>query len=412
MRHFQKSRKLELENTVLIRKAYKFRLEPTLKQINDLQSWVGQARFVWNKVLRMNLDRLERKQKILYYEEASFWLTRWKQSEEYGFLKGACSHALQQKLKDLDRAFIDAFDKNQPLMRMPQFKKKSRGDSFRIPVAPKIENNRIKLPKLEWMNFRRSRDIEGVMKNATVTYHAGHWYVSIQVEQALERSPHPSTTVIGVDLGIKRFATLSDGSHYEPLNSFKKLQTKLKKEQRKLSKKKKFSANWEKQKARISKLHTKIANTRKDYLHKTSSAISNSHAMIVLEDLKVKNMSKSAKGNAENHGRSVKAKSGLNRSILDQGWSEFRRQLEYKQLWKGGDVIAVNPRNTSRKCHVCQHIDQYNRRSQSEFCCTKCGNELNADVNAAINIREAGHALLACGEEALAASVKQEPTAT
>ena len=118
--------------------------------------------------------------------------------------------------------------------------------------------------------------------------------------------------------------------------------------------------------------------------------------MVVIEDLKVINMSKSASGTIEAPGRSVKAKSGLNKSILDQGWGEFRRQLDYKQVWLGGGVLAVNPRNTSRTCPVCSHVSAENRKTQSKFECVECEYVVNADLNAAINILRAGHARLAC----------------
>ena len=120
--------------------------------------------------------------------------------------------------------------------------------------------------------------------------------------------------------------------------------------------------------------------------------------MIVLEDLKVKNMTKSAKGTIDNPGKNVKAKSGLNKSILDQGWGEFKRQLEYKQKWRGGDVILVNPKYTSQACSVCNNVCADNRTSQSEFKCVACGHKTNADFNAALNVLRAGHVQLACGD--------------
>lgn len=130
-----------------------------------------------------------------------------------------------------------------------------------------------------------------------------------------------------------------------------------------------------------------------------------------MEDLKVSNLSKSAKGDLENPGSNVKAKSGLNKSILDQGWSEFRRQLEYKQKWLGGDVLVVNPKNTSRTCPVtsCTHVAKENRRSQSHFECIKCGYTNHADVVGAMNVLRAGHAQLACGDIEGISSQAQEP---
>ncbi len=178
-----------------------------------------------------------------------------------------------------------------------------------------------------------------------------------------------------------------------------------------LTKKVKFSHNWKKAKAQIQRIHTRIANTWKDFLHKASCRISQNHAMIAIEDLQVRNMSKSAKGNSEQHGKRVKQKSGLNRSILDQGWAEFRRQLEYKAAWNGGFVVAVPPQYTSQTCPCCGHVSKDNRQKQAKFECVECGFEENADVVGAINILARGHRVLACGESVQSGrSVKQEPT--
>lgn len=149
--------------------------------------------------------------------------------------------------------------------------------------------------------------------------------------------------MVGLDAGVTKLATLSDGTVYPPVNSFKTSQRKLAILQHQLIRKVKFSANWQKQKVKIQRLHSHIASIRRDYLHKVTSEISKNHAMIIIEDLKVSNMSKSAKSTAEQHGRNVKAKSGLNRSIRDQGGYEMHRQLEYKQLWRGGQVLAIPP---------------------------------------------------------------------
>lgn len=210
-------------------------------------------------------------------------------------------------------------------------------------------------------------------------------------------------------MGIARFATLSDGTYYEPLNSFRRLDRRLAKEQRKLSRKVKFSSNWHKQKDAVTRLHIRIANARNDYLHKLSAAISKNHALVVLEDLKVSNMSASAKGTIDCHGRNVKQKAGLNKSILDQGWFEFRRQLDYKLFWRGGMLITVPPQYTSQKCPICQFVSSDNRKSQTVFRCVDCGYTNNADHVAAINILAAGHAVSACGEiGSQSCSVKQE----
>ena len=138
-----------------------------------------------------------------------------------------------------------------------------------------------------------------------------------------------------------------------------------------------------------------MANARWDYLHKTSITLSKNHAMVVVEDLQGKNISGSASGTFEQPGRNVRAKAGLNRSILDQGWAEFRRQLEYKMLWAGGLFLAVPAENTSRTCPSCGHISRDNRRSQAAFACVKCDFADNADLVGAINVLGAGYARIA-----------------
>lgn len=214
--------------------------------------------------------------------------------------------------------------------------------------------------------------------------------------------------MIGIDMGIARFATLSNGDFLEAKNSFRFHENSLKRAQRMLSKKVKFSKNWEKQREKVRKIHSRIADIRLDYLHQVSHQISKNHAVIVMEDLKVRNMSRSAKGDVENPGRNVAAKSGLNKSILDQGWYTFRKQLSYKQEWRGGEVLLVGLKNTSIRCPHCDCIRKENRRTQSLFACIECGYRNHADLVGAINIERAGHARLACGVVLLGATEKQE----
>ncbi len=309
----------------------------------------------------------------------------------------------------LDRSIQDTFNKTSP-KRFPRFKKKGQHDSFRYPQGFKLDGSRVFLPKIGWVSFRKSRDIEGTPKNVTVSKRGEHWFISIQCEIEIAEPIHPSTSIVGIDMGVRRFATLSDGSCFEPLNSFKKLEKTLAREQRKLSRKVKGSSNWKKQKARVSGLHIRIADARNDYLHKISTAISKNHAVVVLEDLRVSNMSKSAKGSLEEPGRNVAAKSGLNKAILDQGWHGFRLMLGYKQVWRGGRVLAVDPRNTSRTCPVCGHVAKENRKNE-RFRCQSCGHAAHADHVGALNILAAGQAVSACGAgRAQAPALKQEPT--
>ncbi len=376
-----------------IHKAYKFRLKPTADIEEKFKQFADASRFVYNKALGLNLYRLNAGYPIMWINEMQFWLGVWKQTEELAFLKNSHSQAIQSPLRNLERAFKDAFDKKQKNKRIPTFKKKGVAtDSFSYPQGFKIDQklNRLFLPKIGWVKYINSRGIIGAAKNITISEKAGYWYASIQVEYDTRALPHESTSIVGIDVGIKRFATLSDGTLYKPLNSFKSKADKLAKLQRKLKNKKKFSSNWKKVKEKITKCHEDVANVRKDYLHKVSTEICDNQAVIIVEDLKINNMSKSSKGNSEKHGKKVAQKSGLNKAILDQGWGMFVSMMEYKQNWNGGMVIKVNPQYTSQTCPCCTHISKDNRKTQADFVCVECGYTENADLVGAINIRERG----------------------
>ncbi len=299
---------------------------------------------------------------------------------------------MQQTLKDLERAYKNFFAKRADF---PRFKKKGRSDSFCFPQGFKLDqaNGRLFLPKLGWLRYHNSRDVLGTVKNITVSLSGGKWYASIQTGREVEQ-PIPQGGEVGIDMGVARFATLSDGTYYAPLNSFQPNEPALRRAQRSMGRKVKFSNNWKKAKARVQRIHSRIGNARRDFLHKTTTTISKNHAMVCIEDLQVRNMSKSAAGTVEQPGKNVRAKSGLNKSILDQGWSEFRRQLDYKLEGNGGWLVAMPPQYTSQTCPCCGHILSENHQTQAQFLCVKCGFKDNADVVGATNILRAGHARL------------------
>ncbi|SOC26076.1 putative transposase [Thalassospira xiamenensis] len=361
-----------------------------------MRRFAGACRFVFNKALALQKERYEAGEKKLGYAGLCKMLTEWRNSTETAWLADAPVHPLQQTLKDLERAYSNFFAKRADF---PRFKKKDLSDSFRYPDPKQLKldqgNSRLFLPKLGWLRYRNSRDVLGEVKNITVSQSCGKWFVSIQTEREVEQ-PIPEGGAVGIDMGIARFATLSDGTFYEPLNSFKKHEAALRKAQQAMSRKVRFSNNWKKARARVQKIHSRIGNARRDYLHKTSTTISKNHAMVCIEDLQVRNMSKSAAGTIEAPGRNVRAKSGLNKSILEQGWFEFRRQLDYKLEWKGGWLVAVPPQNTSRTCPCCGHVSADNRKTQARFECVECGFGENADMVGAINVLRAGHVRLAC----------------
>ena len=358
--------------------------------------FAGSCRFVFNRALALQKERYEQGEKKLGYAGLCKLLTEWRNGPETPWLADAPTHPLQQTLKDLECAYANFFARRADF---PRFRKKGQCDSFRYPDPKQIKldqtNSRIFLPKLGWLRYRNSRDVLGTVKNVTVSLSGGKWHASIQTEREVEQAI-PNGDAVGIDMGVARFATLSDGTFYVPLNSFKRHETALRKAQQAMSRKTRFSTNWKKAKARVQRIHSRIGNARRDYLHKTTTTISQNHAMVCIEDLQVRSMSKSAAGSADAPGRNVRAKSGLNKSILDQGWFEFRRQLGYKLQWAGGYLIAVPPRNTSRTCPACGHVSADNRTSQAKFACVECGFEENADLVGAINILRAGHARCAC----------------
>jgi putative transposase len=380
-----------------ILQAYKFQLRTKPQQEELFRRFAGCCRFVWNHMLALEKENHESGNQRLGYYRLTAVLTELKNREKTLFLKEVHSQILQQSLKDLENAYRNFFQKR---AMFPRFKSRGVKDSFRYPQGFKIDkpNSRIYLPKIGWIRYRRSRNIEGVPKQITVSLSAGKWYVSVQTEREIADPIHTSDSAIGIDMGITNFATFSDGTFVEPPNFLRKHERKLKFRSKSLSRKKKFSNNWRKEKHRLNRIHKKIRNCRGDFLHKLTTDIGKDHALVVMEDLQVKNMSKSASGTVENPGKNVKAKSGLNKSILDQGWFEFRRQLEYKLTRRGGKLLLIPPQYTSQKCSDCGYVAKENRKSQAKFKCCNCGFEMNADRNAAVNILAAGHAVKACGE--------------
>lgn len=402
---------------MIIRKAYKFKLKVSPALSTMMSQYEGANRFVWNKALALNKERLDnpfkQNRRVVWYNDLAGLLKLWKQSDEWSFLRDVQSQTLQQTLKDLDRAMKDAFNPKQRLKHFPVFKKKHENNGFRFPQGVKVENGRIYLPKIGWVRYFNSQPVVGDIKNATISKRGHNWYVAVQVEVELNVAVEKPENEVGIDLGIAKHVTLSDGGSFDGARSFKQYKEKLTGAQRQLSKKVRFSSNWKKAKAKVQKIHEKISHIREDRLHWVSTTLSRQFSVIYMEDLSVRNMSKSAKGSMESPGKNVKQKAGLNREILDQAWGEFSRQLMYKQEWSNGILLKVDPKYTSQQCSnaLCGHIAKENRESQARFLCKSCGHTENADVNAAKNILAAGHAAFACGGDALATPLKQEPLA-
>jgi len=225
--------------TMKARRGYRFKMKPTPGTERVFVVMAGHARFVWNKALRLNLDRLARGIPILWCNDLCGLLHLWKQSEEYGFLAEANAQVLQQKCKDLCRAFSAAFDPTQPGKRLPRFKKHGVDDSFRFPQGVRIENRRVYLPKVGWVGYFQSRNVAGTIKSATVSREADGWYVSIQTEITLaEPAPHPGPSM-GVDRGVAVVAAASAGELVAASNAGKRLADRMRQMERLLARQRK-----------------------------------------------------------------------------------------------------------------------------------------------------------------------------
>jgi len=373
---------------VQILKANTYRLEPTEEQATAFAQWAGACRFVYNLALEQRRDYA--RHRITYNKQQSeLTLLR----AEYDWLRAVPIHALQMSVRALDNAFQRFFT---GLGDYPKPHKKGRKDSFSLPDPSYLgfkrfnkKHGAVKIPKVGWVKLRGYRALGGELRSITVKRKAGHWYVSVLWRKELADPAKSTLPLIGIDRGVAVFAAMSNGVMVAPLNAFRSIEGKIAKAQRKLSRKTKFSANWKKQAAKIARLHLKASNARKDFLHKLSTDIAKNHGVVKLEKLRVKNMSASASGTVDSPGRQVAQKSGLNKSILDQGWSMFATMLRYKLQERGGRIEYVDPAYTSQGCSCCGSINKASRKSQSEFECVDCGFTANADYNAAVNISQA-----------------------
>ena len=373
----------------IIKKAYKFRIYPTLEQVIFFLKNFGCVRKVYNLMLD------DRKKSYEEYKSTGIkteYPTPAKYKEEYPYLKEVDSLALANAQLNLEKAFKN-FLKNKDF-GFPKYKCKSN------PVQSYTTNNQntiyikdsyIKLPKLKSLvKIKLHREIKGIIKSVTISKNSlDHYFVSILCEEEIEELPKTNKN-IGIDLGIKEFATMSDCTKVENLKLSKEYEKKLKREQRKLSRRCKLakdsdkklsdSKNYQKQKKKVAKIHNKIRNKRKDFVNKLSTKIINNHDIICIEDLNIKGMLKNHK---------------LAKSISDVSWSEFVRQLEYKANWYGRKIVKVPTFYPSSKtCSSCGNIKETLTLSERIYHCEYCGLEVDRDYNASINILRKGLEIL------------------
>ena len=353
-----------------MRKTFQYRIYPTRKQTIKLLHILSICRHLYNDMLHDRKTAYEDCNCGLSYYDQAAWL-------KYVDYRGIYAHILQDVLKRVDKSFQNFFRRvkngdEEP--GYPRFKGYNRYDSFTYPDPPnrgyKIDGAKLILSKIGEIRIFLHREIEGTVKTCTIKRDGDQWYASLSVELPDAELVVPKTSV-GIDVGITTLATLSDGTEIANPHTLDKYDSKLRKEQKHLSRKKKGSNNRGKQKVVLSGIYRKVRNIRKDYLQKVSRMLVDTYDLIIFEDLQIKNMVK-------NH--------HLARSIHDASWNMLINYTTYKAEEAGGAVKLVNPRNTSKQCSVCGNI-QPMPLSQRTYHCPVCGSVMGRDHNAAINIK-------------------------
>ena len=404
--------------------SFKFELLANDVQRSALSRNAGCRRFVFNKALALQNERKDQGLKLLSYCEMASELVRWKKDDETSFLKEAMSQPLQQALRDLDQAIRNSFrPKSDPARKeWPRFKVKDIGDGFRIPQFKPGDiddaNGRVKLAKIGWIRYRKSRPIAfksadgsltlGTVKQIHINKDCGRWFVVFTVEFDIVR-PEMKALDVGIDIGVVHAVATSSGKFYdldtERLKDIEKriavLQRKLSlnlSSRKKLAKKglaeafdkTKPSRKRRRLKKRIQKLFRRMRCIRQDFYQKTARALAQEYGCVYAEDLKTKNMTKSAKGTVENPGQNVRQKSGLNRAILRTGFYGLSQAVDWQLTKAGGMLEKVAPAYTSCTCPICGCCDKGNRPKQAVFHCIACGHNENADIVGAKNVLRKG----------------------
>ena len=376
-------------------KAYKYRIYPNLEQKEMMAKIFGQVRFVYNLGLEAKIMNYTGNKKNIDMFDLTKQVTELKNTE-CPWLKESPSQALQMSIRNLDNAYTNFFRG----FGFPKFKNKYVKQSFQLPQGVYLENDKqIFIPKLKLVDINLHREFKGEIKTVTVSKSiTNKYYVSVLVENNIpkpDKKPIKVDTSVGLDLGIKDFVITSDGMKFKNHDFFKSAMNELRIQQRSLARKIKGSNHYLRQKMVLSLLHEHIKNQRQDYLHKISRYLVDNYDTICMEDLNVSGMSHRCKPKQDENGKYIpngqSAKSGLNKAILDMGWSEFKSMIEYKCDWYGKNLSVIGRFDPSSKsCSSCGAINKNLTLKDREWTCKKCGSIHDRDINAAMNIRNFG----------------------
>lgn len=371
----------------------------------------GICRAVWNVALE---------QRRTFRQRGSFigWAEQCRQlseaKHEHTWLVEAPAHCLVQVLRDLDQAC-----KKHGVRGVKWRSARRSRPTFRFPDPERIGVKRlsrrwglVRLQKFGWVRFRWTRPLGGQIRNATVLRDGERWYISFCIEDGLPEGEPNGRSAVGVDRGVKAAVACSNGQIRDRAFITPPETERLRRLQRQLARCQKGSQRRQACRMKIARLTARVRVRREDFCAWTANQLTRDHGLVVVEDLKIRNMTASARGTIDQPGRNVRQKAGLNRAILDKGWGGLLLRLEHKARYNGSKIIKVNPAFTSQTCNVCGHVAAESRESQARFRCVACKHQDNADVNAATNILAAGLAVTGRGDLADGRSVKRQPRPT
>lgn len=362
---------------MLVQRGYKTEIAPNNKQKTLLAKNAGAARFAYNWALNIKREAMAKREKIPNAIELHRQLNELKQTE-LGWMYEVSKCSPQEALRNCDSAFTNFFRKCKKKVKgkkgFPRFKSKKNGlGSFRLTGTIKVSDTHVQLPKLGKLKLKERGYLhDGKILSATVSEKGGRWFVSLQMEEDIQVPENKPEYAVGVDLGIKTLATCSDGEYFDNPAALRTNLKKLQRAARQVSRKVKGSKNRKKAQKKLAKLHYRIACIRKDTLHKFTTHLTKNKSRIVIEDLNVSGMMKNRR---------------LSRAIADVGLFEARRQLEYKGRWYACQIDHADRfYPSSKRCSACGMLKNDLQLSDRVYVCAGCGNEIDRDVNAAINL--------------------------